>query len=80
MYSQKDQKLVFNTNYHLMQAKSIAENKDASLRSLFCVFLSGCFTQVLLYVRREGSGKTDHMPRLIRALATCGCNKYLNLM
>ena len=52
-----DQKLVFKTNYHLMQVKSIAEcspyfrtslSYHLSLRSLFCLFLSGRFTQVLL--------------------------------
>ena len=55
--------LVFKTNYCLMQVKSIAEcskgsilqyfcpsfSYHLSLSSLFCVFLSGCFTQVLLY-------------------------------
>ena len=56
-------KLVFNTNYRLMQVKSIAECSNGSilqyfrpslsyhfpLRPLFCLFLSGCFRQVLLY-------------------------------
>ena len=56
--------LVFKTNYRLMQVKVIAEcSKESilqyfrpslsyhlSLRSLFGLFLSGCFTQVLLYV------------------------------
>ena len=51
------------TNYRLMQVKSIAECSNGSilqyfrpslsyhlsLRSLFCLFLSGHFTQVLLY-------------------------------
>ena len=60
----KDRKLVFKTSYHLMQAESIAEcskgsilqyfqpslSSHLSLRSLFCLFLSGHFTQVLLYV------------------------------
>ena len=59
----KDLKLVFKTNYCLMQVKSIAECSLAilqyfrpslcyhlSLRSLFCLFLSGRFTQVLLYI------------------------------
>ena len=50
-------------NYHLMQVKSIAEcskgsilqyfrpslSYQLSLRSLLCLFLSGHFTQVLLY-------------------------------
>ena len=61
--SQKDHNLVFHTNYRLMQIKSIAEwskgsilqyfrlsfSYTLSLRSLFCLFLSGRFTQVLLY-------------------------------
>ena len=60
---QKDQKLVFNTNYHLMQVESTAEcskgsnllyfrpalSLHLSLRYLFCLFLSGRFTQCLLY-------------------------------
>ena len=59
----KDRKLVLKTNYCLMQDKSIAEcskgsiqqyfrpslSYHLSLRSLFCLFLSGCLTQVLLY-------------------------------
>ena len=66
----KDQKLVFNTDntdYYLMQVKSIAECSKAkgsilqyfrpslcyylSFRSLFSQFLSGRFTQVLLYLK-----------------------------
>ena len=60
-HSQKDRKLVFKTNYLLMQVESIAEcskgsilqyfrpslSNHLSLRSLFCLFLSGHFTQVL---------------------------------
>ena len=63
-HSQKDQKLVFKTNYLLMQVKSIAECSKWSilqfflpslsyqllLRSSFCLFLSGRLTQVLLYL------------------------------
>ena len=51
------------TNYRLMQVKSIAECSKGSilhyfrpslsnhllLRSLFCLFFSGCLSQVLLY-------------------------------
>ena len=62
-HSQKDRKSVFKTNYPLMQVKSIAEcsngsilqyfwpslSYNLSLRSLFCLFLSGRFTQGLLY-------------------------------
>ena len=66
---QKDHKLVFKTNYGLMQVKSIAEcskgsilqyfqpslSYHLSLRSLFCLFLSGHFTQVLLYRYYKGT-------------------------
>ena len=62
-HSQKDQKIVFNTDYRLMQVKSIAEGSKGgiqqyfrrslsyhlSLRSLFCLFLCGRLRQVLLY-------------------------------
>ena len=62
---QKDRKLVFKIDYCLMLVKSIAECSkwsilqcfqpslsymyQLSLRPLFCLFLSGRFTQVLLY-------------------------------
>ena len=60
--TQKDRKLVFKTNYFLMQVKSIAEcskgsilryfrpslSYHLSLRSMFRLFFSGRFTQVLL--------------------------------
>ena len=60
-------KLVFKTDYPLMQVKSIAEcSKGCSLQyfrpslsyhlpliSLFCLFLSGRSRQVLLYLQRE---------------------------
>ena len=56
--------MVLKTNNHLIQIKSIAECSEGSilqyfrpslsyhlsLRPLFCLFLSGRFTQVLLYV------------------------------
>ena len=67
----KDQKLVFKTNYSLMQVKSIAECSKGSilqyfrpslsyhlLRSLFCLFLSGNFTQLLLYIIKKGNNKS----------------------
>ena len=52
----KDEKMVFKTNYHLMQVKSIVQcskgsilqyfrpslSYHLSLRSMFCLFLSGC--------------------------------------
>ena len=59
----KKNKIVFKTDYRLMQVKSIAECSKGSIlqyfrpslsyhlsvRSLFCLFLSGHFRQVLLY-------------------------------
>ena len=62
-HSKRRPKLVFNTNYHLMQVKSIEEcskrsilqyfrpalSYHLSLRSLFCLFLSSRLRQVLLY-------------------------------
>ena len=61
-HPKKDQKLIIKTNYHLMQVKSIAEcskgsilqyfcpslSYHLSLRSLFCLFLSGRLRQDLL--------------------------------
>ena len=63
-HSQKDQKLVIKTNYRLKQVKSFAECSKVSilqycrpsfgyhlsLRSLFCLILSGRLRHVLLYV------------------------------
>ena len=63
-HPQKDPKLVFKAQYRLMQVKSIAECSKVSilqyfrpslsyhltLRSLFCLYLSGRFTQGLLYM------------------------------
>ena len=63
-HSQIDLRLVFKTNYCLMQVESIAEcskgsilqyfrpslSDNWSLRSLFSLFLSGSFTLVLLYL------------------------------
>ena len=62
-HSKRRQKLVFKTDYRLMQVKSIAECSKGSilqyfrpslsyhlpLRPLFCIFLSGSLRQVLLY-------------------------------
>ena len=46
-------KLVFKTNYRLMQIKSIAECSFTKLsfviKTFVCLFLSDCFTQVLVY-------------------------------
>ena len=61
-HSKSRPNIVFKTAYHLMQVKSIVECSKGSilqyflpafsyrlsLRSLLCLFLSGCFTQVLL--------------------------------
>ena len=63
-HSKRRPKLVFKTNYRLMQVKSIAEcskgsilhyfqpslSYHLSLRSLFCLYMSGRLRQVLLYV------------------------------
>ena len=60
----EDQNFVFKTDYCLMQVKSIAECSKGSIlqyylsslsyylpfRALFCLFLSGCLRQVLLYL------------------------------
>ena len=59
-HSKRRQKLIFKTDYHLLQVKSIAEcskmsilqyfrpslSYHLSLRSLFCIFLSGRLRQV----------------------------------
>ena len=75
-HSQKDQNLVFKTNYRLMQDKSIAECSKGSilqyfrpsfsyhvlLISLFCLFLRGHFTQVLLYACLPYSTEVAFLP------------------
>ena len=62
-HSKRRPKLIFKTDYRLMQVKSIAEcskgsilqyfrpslSYHLSLKSLFCLFLSGRLRQVLLY-------------------------------
>ena len=89
----KDQRLVVNTYYRFMQVKSIAEcfqpslTYHLSLRSLFCLFLSGRFTQVLLYttflndctvaiysafVLLETNNYETNMPLMIRSGADSG--------
>ena len=69
----KRPKLVFKTNYRLMQVKSIAECSKGSIlqyfqpslsyhlsvRSLFCLFLSGRFTLVLLSLIKSFFFKLD---------------------
>ena len=71
-HSEKDWKLVYKTNFRLMQVKSIAEvyyfwpsfSYHLSLRSLFYLFLSGHFTQVLqiciLYCMMSRPVRTRH--------------------
>ena len=64
----EDRKLIFKTNYRLMQVKSIAKCSKSlehlryfrpsfsyhlSFRRLFCLFLSGHLRQDLLYLRRH---------------------------
>ena len=57
-HSKKDHKLVFMTNYRIMQVKSTAEwqyfgpslSYHLSLRPLFCLYLRGRLKQVLLYL------------------------------
>ena len=64
-HSKRRPKLVFNTYYRLMQVKSIAECSNASLsyhlslRSVFCLFLSGRLRQVLLFSLFEILKKID---------------------
>ena len=71
--------MVFKTDYCLMQVKSISEcskgnilqyfcpslSYNVSLRSLFCLFLSGCLRQVLLYYtfQRVNNKGTDYIVR-----------------
>ena len=58
-HSKRKPKMVFKTNYRLMQVKSILQycgpslSYNLPLRSFFCLFLSGCFRQVLLYFTKE---------------------------
>ena len=68
-HSRRRPKLVFKTDLRLMQVKSIAECSNGSilqyfrpslsyllsLRSLFCLFLSGHLRQVLLYMTMYSS-------------------------
>ena len=64
-HSKRRPKIVFKTDYGLMQIKSIAECSKGSilqyfrpslryhlsLKPLFCLFLSGCLRHVLLYLK-----------------------------
>ena len=67
-HSKTDQKLVFKTDYSLMQVKSITEcsktilqyfrsslSYHLSLRHLFCLFLSGRLRQALLWPLKTAS-------------------------
>ena len=71
----KKTKMVFRTDYRLMLVKSIAEctkgsilqyfrpslSYHLSLKSLFCLFFSGCLRQVLLYLCSL-AGWIEHYP------------------
>ena len=74
----RQKKMIFKTDYRLMQVKSIAGCSmgrilqyfqpslcyHLSLRPLFCLFLSGRFTQVLLYSfwsALEGQSNAHHI-------------------
>ena len=67
-HSQRRQKLVFKTDYHIIQVKSIAECSKGSILQcfrpsfklpfvfktyVFFPFLSDCFRQVLLYIHHN---------------------------
>ena len=69
MVQKEDQKLVFKTDYRLMQVKSIAECSKGTFCNtfdldsatichyhLFCLFLSGRLSQVLLYFDKGMGG------------------------
>ena len=76
-HSKRRQKIVFKTDYHLMQVKSIAEYFKGSilqyfrpslsyhwpLRPLFCLFLSGRLRQVLLYGKCSKIFNTHLLPK-----------------
>ena len=80
--SKRRPKLVFNAYYRLMQVKSIAECSKGSilqyfrpsfsyffsLRSLFCLFLSGRLRQVLLYLLHWPAAKKAQMSLLIHTV------------
>ena len=73
----KRPKMVFKTNYRLMQINSIAKcskgsilqyfrpsfNYHLRLRSLFCLFLSGCLRQVFLYMYILGDNNNVQFSR-----------------
>ena len=94
----KDQKLVFKTDYHLMQDKSIAEcsmgsilqyfwpslSYHLSLRPSFCLFLSGCLRQVLLYdLITDGCDATEWLSKatltLKASITTAADGKFCNI-
>ena len=45
------------------------------LRSLFCLFLSGRFTQVLLYASSKDSDEPAHIHSIVRAFAANTCKE-----
>ena len=58
----KKTKMVFKTNYSLMQVCNTTIRPlsyHLSLRSLFCLFLSGRFTEVILYAFDERRSYLD---------------------
>ena len=82
-HSKRRQKLVLKTDYPLMQVESIAECSKGSilqyfrpslsyylsLRSLFCLFLSGRLRQVLLYSKSSNSEPAHEILVLIALLS-----------
>ena len=77
-HSKRRPKLAFNSDFHLMQVKSIAECSPwsilqyfrpslsyyLSIKFLFCLFLSGRLRQVLLYVENVENLNKDTLKRL----------------
>ena len=70
-HSKRQPKLVFKTDYRLMQAKVLQNalqyfwpslSYHLSLRSLFCLFLSGRLRQVLLYNASSRDVSLNHLP------------------
>ena len=93
-YSKRRPKLVYKTDYRLKQVKSIAECSNGSilqnfqpslsyylsLRSLFCLFLSGRLRQVLLYTQMPLINAHADMSSGARGLFFClSLNLYLSL-
>ena len=92
-HSQRRPKLVFKTDYCLMQVKSIAECSKRSilqyfgpslsyylsLRSLFCLFLRGRLRLVLLYLKFDFPiSHQNHMSHLDGTVQYGKCSKISN--